>query len=168
MEQRKDIPNYDNYEISNLANIRNKKTKYLFKSKSPKHRYIQVLLSKNNTTTSYALHRLVAEVFVENPKNKPQVNHIDGNKRNNIYENLEWVTPSENKIHSVSIGLTSKTNNCNETIEQLDINGDVINTFRGQEDASYKLNCSRHVIMTILKGTDMGKGIGGKKRILLK
>lgn len=168
MEQWKDIPNYDNYEISNLANIRNKKTKYLFKSKSSKHRYIQILLSKNNTSTSYALHRLVAEVFVENPENKPQVNHIDGNKRNNIYENLEWVTPSENKIHSVSIGLTSKTNNSNETIEQLDINGNVINTFRGQEDASHKLNCSRHVIMTILKGTDMGKGIGGKKTYPIK
>lgn len=51
------------------------------------------------------LHCLVAEHFIPNPHNKPFVNHIDGNKINNHYSNLEWVTAKENSEHAISIGL---------------------------------------------------------------
>lgn len=64
-------------------------------------RYACVCLYKDSTITRTSIHRLVAIHFIPNPENKPCVNHKDGNKLNNVVDNLEWVTLSENMQHAL-------------------------------------------------------------------
>lgn len=63
------------------------------------HGYLIVGLWKKGKNHSKKIHRLVADAFIPNPNHKEQVNHKDGNKRNNTVNNLEWCTPSENSLH---------------------------------------------------------------------
>ena len=66
--------------------------------------YLMVALSRNGKQTICKVHRLVAKAFIENPQNKPHVNHIDNNPLNNNVENLEWCTQAENVAHAYKIG----------------------------------------------------------------
>lgn len=72
-----------------------------------KTRYIGVTLFRNGEGGGELIHRLVASAFIDNPDNKPCVNHKDGNKHNNEVSNLEWCTPKENGRHAVNNGLTA-------------------------------------------------------------
>jgi hypothetical protein len=106
-EEWKDIQDYENYEVSNLGNVRNKKTGRILKSYD-KGGYAVVGLSKTKGKI-FQVHRLVCQAFILNPENKPQVNHIDKNGLNNNIKNLEWNTVLENNIHR-SNGVIQTTN----------------------------------------------------------
>jgi hypothetical protein len=96
----------DQYYISNLGRIKSVK---FGKEKILKldcaSNYAKINLFKNNNKKRFTIHRLVAIYFVKNLLNKSCVNHIDGNKFNNIYTNLEWCTLKENSIHAWENGL---------------------------------------------------------------
>lgn len=97
------------YEVSNLGNVRSlpRFTTLGRVLKQNRSRfYKSVCLSKKNKFKTFTVHRLVAEAFIINPKNKLYVNHKDGNKYNNQLKNLEWSTPSENKVHAIKNGFT--------------------------------------------------------------
>lgn len=108
----KNIKGYEGlYQISNLGRIKSlprngtKPIETIKKTTVDKYGYLRVSLSNKNKRKKVLVHRLVAQAFISNPQNKPQVNHIDGNKKNNVLENLEWCTNSENMKHAYKIGL---------------------------------------------------------------
>jgi predicted XRE-type DNA-binding protein len=91
------------YLVSNYGRVKNLKTNLILKTNI--NRYARVVIYNNGLAKNIAVHRMVAELFLENPENKPQVNHIDGDKLNNHVSNLEWCTQSENQQHAFDTGL---------------------------------------------------------------
>ena len=104
----KDIKGYEGlYSVSSDGRIWSEYTKkYL--SPGCTRGYLVVSLSKDGTSKSFKVHRLVAEAFLPNYVEGLVVNHIDGNKQNNLVDNLEFVTQKENVRHSFSMGLSPR------------------------------------------------------------
>lgn len=110
-ETWKPVKGYEGlYEVSDHGNIRRiwrygRRWVGTCKPKQTKDGYLETTLYKGGKQTFIRTHRIVAQAFCENPQNKLEVNHIDGNKQNNRADNLEWVTSSENQKHAYKLGL---------------------------------------------------------------
>lgn len=124
MEERwKSVNGYEGlYEISNFGNVKSLKrtvvdcrgfnktiSEKVLKHRRHNHGYRYITLCRPGDYHNKLVHRLIAEHFIENPQNKPHINHINGNKADNRLENLEWCTQSENNQHAVDTGLISRT-----------------------------------------------------------
>lgn len=111
----KNIPDYDGiYQISNYGNVKSLKRKSTSKGvqilkPTMNKGYRMISLSKNGIVRGFRIARLVAFLFCENPENKTQVDHIDGNKTNDFYLNLRWVTPKENSNNPITIENTKRS-----------------------------------------------------------
>lgn len=137
----KTVIGHEGYEISNYGRLRSKERKVVykdgrvgvFKGKIMKpmltHKgYYKYHLSSNGYRTSKQAHRLVAEMFIPNPENKPQVNHKDGDKLNNYVDNLEWVTNEENHQHKLENNLYPTTH-IPKQVGKFDLEGKLLETF---------------------------------------
>lgn len=155
------------YQVSNKGNIRSvdriidhpKSIKNKIKSKQKNfnyqsNNYKQINLFKNGICKGILLHRIVANAFIPNPDNKPQVNHINGIKTDNRVENLEWVTSKENINHSIKTGLRKKKSGTynslsyNNIIEIQSLFGKML-----QKEIAKKFNVCEATISKIRKRT---------------
>ena len=116
----KDVVGYEGmYQVSNLGRVKSLRIRRhkdgIMTTKVRKNGYVFIFLRLNNKRIWKSVHRLVAEAFILNPKNKPQIDHIDGNPSNNIVTNLRWVTAKENMnnpitLKRISLSMTGENN----------------------------------------------------------
>lgn len=147
----KDIKDYEAmYQISDLGRVKSlariikhqnrhyRKDKIL-KTSIDNHGYLQVTLCKNGKVKRFHVHRLVAQAFIPNPENKPQVNHIDGDRSNPRKTNLEWVTDRENKLHAYA-NISRKSTK--KRVLQINKDKKIIKEWESIKEAQQYLNLS--------------------------
>lgn len=167
-----DVIGYDGfYKISNFGNIKKCLCKNQFgifkieRTISPyknEKGYLKVGFVKDKKRKIEKLHRVVAFHFLDNPENKPEINHKDGDKLNNHVSNLEWCTRSQNIKHSWENGLSikrfGKDNHSSKSVDQFEIDGSFIRTWECMSDAGRANGISSSKICCVCKGTRITAG----------
>lgn len=135
----KDIKGYEGiYGITSCGRVWSYKRKKFLKPKDNGKGYLFVGLFKDGKEKNFHIHRLVAEAYIPNPDNLPQVDHIDGNKTHNYVNNLQWITNRDN---------CRKSNN--KPILQYTSNGEFVREWSSATDVGKKVKSS---ICDCLKG----------------
>jgi glycerol-3-phosphate dehydrogenase len=145
----KDIPGYEGlYQVSSDGKVRGKRG--LLKCHVTKHGYIRATLWSKSKPKHFLLHRIVASVFLKNKDSKEQINHIDGDKKNNNLSNLEWSTRSENMIHSVDV-LNKRTKNITIIYKHNEY------SFKSYKDCAKFLNTHTSTVSSVARGVRKNK-----------
>ena len=156
----KDIRGYEGlYQVSNWGRVRSLKfgkIRILKASiRNNDGRYV-INLRKDGKTKMYRIHRLVAEAFIPNPLNLPQINHKDENPGNNIVDNLEWCDAKYNNnygTHKQRVSASNKNHPVlSKPVKQIDKQGDILNIFPSAIEASRYLNCYPSQIIDVCNG----------------
>lgn len=139
MELWKNIDNFPNYQISNYGRVKNIDGRILKPSKD-KNGYLMVNMLTNTGYKTKRIHRLVAEAFIPNLNNYKEVNHIDENKENNCFSNLEWCSHKYNSNY----GTRNKriSNNMNKKIGQYDMNNNLVKIYESIKEANRQTGIS--------------------------
>lgn len=101
--RHKTLPPFVNYKVYNTSKIVNSKTGRVLKQYVDPLGYKRITLSHNGNRKTFYVHVLIGILFLKNPYNLPEVNHKDGNKQNNYHNNLEYVTHSDNVLHTYRV-----------------------------------------------------------------
>ena len=143
-------PECNKYLVSNTGEVKNKKTdRLMMGSKQNGYRCVTMFINKSIPKMNRLIHRMVAQAFLENPDNKPIVNHKDTNILNNQVNNLEWCTYKENMNTPKTIENLKKGKN-SKTILQVEIDtGNIVNIFYGASDVQNKTGIDQGYILRI-------------------
>lgn len=180
----KDIVGYEGYyQVSENGKVKSSyghNGKAILKTSINKKGYLSYTLTKNGQRKGFSCHRLVAIMFIPQGNHNLQVNHIDGDKNNNHFSNLEWCTCKENIHHAIHTGLRTaninlKSNSMFSKSDLVDIRKMFIDGFCNQV-ISRKYKCDHSTISKIRKGhhysnndytpEDIWESLSKKKRII--
>lgn len=145
----KELKENKNYFISNFGNFKNKYNKIL-KLNINKRGYLYCNISTNGHVTKIKIHRLVALYFIKNIKNKDTVNHIDGNKSNNHYSNLEWCDSLYNNIYGTRC--QRQAEKMKVSIKQYSLTNVFIKEYTSIKEAGKETNNNPNNISNCLSG----------------
>lgn len=147
------------YELSNTGLVRSlprgrKKDTTILKPTISKRGYFVVCIRDCGFRKTVKVHRLVAKMFIPNPHNLPEVNHIDANKLNNKIENLEWCDRLHNARHAYNLGLFKKINySCVSTkVKSVNISTGEVRYFKSFRQASNELKVNYTSIPRVISG----------------
>jgi hypothetical protein len=137
-EEIRDVVGFEgNYSITESGKLYSHKKKRYVSTCNKTCGYLFRDLYKDGKRRKFLIHRLVAQAFVPNPENKPEVNHKDGHKLNNHYTNLEWVTKSENHKHACwELGHGRFGGKASKPVVQKTLDGEVLATYPSIKEAS--------------------------------
>lgn len=134
LEIFKPIENYPDYLISNKGRVYSSKRNKFLKPKNSKQGYLTIKLSEHSIIKEFKIHRLIAEAFILNPDNLPQVNHRDEDKTNNCVDNLEWCDAKYNNNYGTArLRMTEKTK---KPVLQFSLDGEFIKEYESVKEAS--------------------------------
>ena len=135
----KDIKHYEGlYQVSNLGRVYSIRNNKILKPKLNKCGYLSVNLKYKGSHVTKSIHRLVAQTFIENPYNFPQVNHKDEDKTNNCVDNLEWCTAKYNINYGTCRERTAQ--HFRKPVLMFDLNNNFIKEFNSVAEASSYVN----------------------------
>lgn len=141
-----------NYEVSNMGNVRIKSTQKLMSINKRDGRYVSCKLTHNSKRQSFIVHRLVAIAFIDNPEKLLYVNHINHDKWDNRVSNLEWVSHSDNVLHSHS---NENRVILGQAILQYELGTNkLIKEYESKSDAARALNISAHTVTRLVETRD--------------
>lgn len=163
------VAGFSNYMIDTDGNVYNEKTNRLLKQQRNKSGYKTITLCKDSHKKTFLVHRLVAETFIRNDSNLPEVNHKDENKDNNSVGNLEWCTHCYNSHYGVNAPAKQmrketihKANDATrKVVIQFLLNGEKVREYQSAKDASALTGISRANIQKCCSSNTKNKTAGG-------
>lgn len=159
MEEWKDIEGYPNYMVSNLGRVKSLKfgKEKILKSRKNNDGYLYINLCKEGKKKTHTIHRLVAQAFLPNPNNLPEVNHKDEDKTNNRIENIEYC----DRKYNINYGNRNEkmAKSLSKPILQFTKEMELVRKWESATDASRVLGINQGDICSCLKGKL--KSVGG-------